>query len=412
MEESQQNPSTAIDELRNRLQEAEDTVRAIRAGEIDALVVTGPLGEKVFILRGADHPYQVIVEEMNEGAATLSPEGTILYCNRRFADLLETPLEQIIGSSIQDWFVQDAAFTSLVQGNVRGAAEGRLTRNDSTQVPVFISYNPVVIDDTFCVCIIVADLTELKHQAALLEEERLRSEEKMSESRRLAVMGATAAVLAHEIANPLNGISTTVQVMQRHLSIRREASAQDDFLIMNLADLKKEIDRLGALLNDFRSLARAPQLHIFPLDLRTLVAEVMKMFSSEAEQFRILMTQELPAELPLINADSERLKQIFINLFKNAVEAMPSGGKLSVSAFPQAQNLVIHVSDTGSGIPEGVDIFQPFATTKPNGSGLGLSVVRELLSAHGGTISYTSKKGDGTTFQIVLPLSSPTAGGA
>jgi signal transduction histidine kinase len=411
MEESQQNPSTAIDELRNRLQEAEDTVRAIRAGEIDALVVTGPLGEKVFILRGADHPYQVIVEEMNEGAATLSPEGTILYCNRRFADLLETPLEQIIGSSIQDWFVQDAAFTSLVQGNVRGAAEGRLTRNDSSHVPVFISYNPVVIDDTFCVCIIVADLTELKHQAALLEEERLRSEEKMSESRRLAVMGATAAVLAHEIANPLNGISTTVQVMQRHLSIRREASAQDDFLITNLADLKTEIDRLGALLNDFRSLARAPQLHIFPVDLRTLVAEVMKMFSSEADQFRILMTQDLPAELPLINADSERLKQIFLNLFKNAIEAMPSGGKLSVSAFPQAQNLVINIADTGSGIPEGVDIFQPFATTKPNGSGLGLSVVRELLSAHRGTISYTSTKGEGTTFQIVLPLPGPTAGG-
>jgi signal transduction histidine kinase len=410
MEQSQQDPSSAIDELHNRLQEAEDTVRAIRAGEIDALVVTGPLGEKVFILRGADHPYQVIVEEMNEGAATLSPEGTILYCNRRFADLLETPLEQVIGSSIQDCFVQDAAFTSLVQGNVRGAAEGQLTRNDSTQVPVFISYNPVVIDDTLCVCIIVADLTELKHQAALLEEERLRSEEKMGESRRLAVMGATAAVLAHEIANPLNGISTTVQVMQRYLSSRREESA-DNFLATNLVDLKTEIDRLGALLNDFRSLARAPQLHILPLDLRTLVAEVMKMFSSEAEQFGILMTQELPTELPLINADAERLKQIFLNLFKNAIEAMPSGGTLSVSAFPQAQNLVINISDTGSGIPEGVDIFQPFTTTKPHGSGLGLSVVRELLSAHGGTISYTSKKGDGTTFQIVLPLPSPTAGG-
>jgi signal transduction histidine kinase len=410
MEESQQNPSPAIDELRNRLQEAEDTVRAIRAGEIDALVVTGPLGEKVFILRGADHPYRIIVEEMNEGAATLSPEGTILYCNRRFADLLETPLEQIIGSSVQDCFVQDAAFTSLVQGNVRGAAEGQLTRNDSSHVPVFISYNPVVIDDTLCVCIIVADLTELKHQAALLEEERLRSEEKMSESRRLAVVGATAAVLAHEIANPLNGISTTVQVMQRYLSSRREEST-DNFLAMNLVDLKTEIDRLGALLNDFRSLARAPQLNVLPVDLRTLVAEVMKMFSSEAEQFRILMTQELPTELPLINADSERLKQIFLNLFKNAVEAMPTGGNLSVNAFAQAQNLVINVSDTGSGIPEGVDIFQPFATTKPNGSGLGLSVVRELLSAHGGTISYTSKKGDGTTFQIVLPLPSPTAGG-
>jgi signal transduction histidine kinase len=297
-----------------------------------------------------------------------------------------------------------------MQGNVRGAAEGQLTRNNGAPVPVFISCNPVVIDDTLCVCIIVADLTELKRQAALLEEERLRSEEKMSESRRLAVMGATAAVLAHEIANPLNGISTTVQVMQRYLSTRPEESA-DDFLATSLADLKTEIDRLGALLNDFRSLARAPQLRVLPLDLRTFVADVMKMFSSEAEQFRILLTQDLPAELPLINADAERLKQIFLNLFKNAIEAMPSGGKLSVNAFAQAQNLVINVSDTGSGIPEGVDIFQPFITTKPHGSGLGLSVVRELLSAHGGTISYTSKKGEGTTFQIVLPIPRPTAGG-
>ena len=407
MEESQQNPSTAIDELHNRLQEAEDTVRAIRAGEIDALVVTGPLGEKVFILRGADHPYQVIVEEMNEGAATLSPEGTILYCNRRFADLLETPLEQVIGSSIQDCFVQDAAFTSLVQGKVRGAAEGQLKLNDGTKVPVFISYNPVVIDDTHCVCIIVADLTELKHQAALLEEERLRSEEKMGESRRLAVVGATAAVLAHEIANPLNGISTTVQVMQRSLSISKEDSA-DNFLATCLADLKAEIDRLGALLNDFRSLARAPQLHFHPLDLRTFVAEIMKMFSSEAEQLRILMTQEFPSELPLVYADSERLKQIFLNLFKNAFEAMPTGGKLIVNAFAEAQNLVINVSDTGLGIPDGVDIFQPFTTTKPHGSGLGLAVVRELLFAHGGTISYTSKKGEGTTFHIALRLSRAT----
>jgi len=169
---------------------------------------------------------------------------------------------------------------------------------------------------------------------------------------------------------------------------------------------------LGALLNDFRSLARAPQLNVLPLDLRTLLAEVMKMFTSEAEQFQILLTHELPAELPLIHADSERLKQIFLNLFKNALEAMPAGGKLSVSAFPQGQTLVISVSDTGSGIPEGVDIFQPFITTKSHGTGLGLSVVRELLSAHGGTISYTSKKGEGTTFQIVLPLPSPTAGGA
>ena len=407
MEEHQQNSMTAIDELHTRLQEAEDTLQAIRAGEIDALVVTGPLGEKVFILRGADHPYRVIVEEMNEGAITLSPDGTILYCNQRFADLLKAPLEQVIGSSIQECFVREEAFESLAQKKVRGTAEGHLQRADGARVPVFISYNPVVIDEANTVCLIVADLTELKRQTALLEEERLRSEEKIRENQRLAVMGATAAVLTHEIANPLNGISITVQVMQRHLSEQSARSGQDAFLCSNLADLKLEIDRLGALLSDFRSLARKPQLHVAPIDLGALVAEVLKTLSSEAENSGVEVAKDVPPDLPVLNADSERLKQVFLNLFKNAIEAMPSGGKLTVSALAQDRDIIMNIADTGSGIPEGVDIFQPFMTTKAHGTGVGMAVVRELLSAHGATISYKSKRGQGTMFEIKLPLSPP-----
>jgi len=400
---------TAIDELHTRLQEAEETLQAIRAGEIDALVVTGPLGEKVFILRGADHPYRLIVEQMNEGAVTLSPEGTILYCNQRFANLLQAPLEQVIGSSIQECFVREDAFDSLAQKNVRGTAEGHLQRADGARVPVFISYNPVVIDEANTVCLIVADLTELKRQTALLEEERLRSEEKIRENQRLAVMGATAAVLTHEIANPLNGISITVQVMQRHLSKQSEQFGQDDFLRGNLADLKLEIDRLGALLNDFRSLARKPRLHVAPVDLGGLVDEALKTLSSEAESSGVEVAKEVPADLPVLNADSERLKQVFLNLFKNAIEAMPSGGKLTVSALIQERYIIVNIADTGSGIPEGIDIFQPFMTTKEHGTGVGMAVVRELLSAHGGTISYRSRQGEGTIFEIKLPLSLPSS---
>jgi PAS domain S-box-containing protein len=409
MEEHQQNSMTAIDELHTRLQEAEETLQAIRAGEIDALVVTGPLGEKVFILRGADHPYRLIVEQMNEGAVTLSPEGTILYCNQRFANLLQAPLEQVIGSSIQECFVREDAFDSLAQKNVRGTAEGHLQRADGARVPVFISYNPVVIDEANTVCLIVADLTELKRQTALLEEERLRSEEKIRENQRLAVMGATAAVLTHEIANPLNGISITVQVMQRHLSKQSEQFGQDDFLRGNLADLKLEIDRLGALLNDFRSLARKPRLHVAPVDLGALVDEALKTLSSEAESSGVEVAKEVPADLPVLIADSERLKQVFLNLFKNAIEAMPSGGKLTVSALIQERYIIVNIADTGSGIPEGIDIFQPFMTTKEHGTGVGMAVVRELLSAHGGTISYRSRQGEGTMFEIKLPLSLPSS---
>src|SRR5262249_29153907 len=103
-------PQQEIDELRLQLQEAEETLRAIRAGEVDALVITGREGEKVFTLKGADHPYRIIVEEMNEGAVTLSPDGTVLYCNWRFADLLKLPLERVIGSDIQEWFVHEEGF--------------------------------------------------------------------------------------------------------------------------------------------------------------------------------------------------------------------------------------------------------------------------------------------------------------
>jgi PAS domain S-box-containing protein len=404
MRQSQLDANSEAEELRQRLDEAEETLRAIRLGEVDALVVSGSAGEKVFILRGADHAYRIIVEDMNEGAVTLSCDGTILYSNRRFADLLNLPLERVIGSSFRDHVSGGAEVESLLTANVRGSFESELRRNDGTLTPVFLSYNPVTVDETPCVCLIVGDLTEFKKQSALLEQERIRSEEKIRENQRLAVMGATAAVLAHEIANPLNGISTTVQVMQRHVLKQGTPSASDEFLRSNLTDLKLEIDRLGALLNDFRSLARTPQLNLAPINLQLLISEVFKMLGSALEESAVAVSTELPPDLPEPIADAERLKQVFLNLFKNAIEAMPSGGKLTVSANAQDENLTIYVADTGTGIPDGFDIFQPFMTTKQSGTGVGMAVVRELLSAHRASITYTSRPGEGTTFQIKLPI--------
>src|SRR5262245_58058960 len=349
MEIIEQDPQREIDELRRRLGEAEETLSAIRSGMVDALVVTGLEGEKVFILKGADHPYRVMIEEMNEGAVTLASDGTILYCNRRFAALLKTPLEWVIGSSIQKYFVPKKEFESLIQAYVQGKAELQIRCSDGSDIPVLVSYNPVLIEDLKSACLIVADLTELKRQTALAEEARAKAEEKIRESQRLAVMGGMAAILAHEIANPLNGISAVVQVMQRHLSTRK-GPAQDGFLTSNLADLKVEIDRLGTLLDDFRSLAHEPRLHRTPIDIRTLVTDAEKMI---AEYPGIEITHAFPVEVPLLTADPERLKQIFLNLFKNAIEAMPSGGKLTVSVFPHDKDLIINISDTGSGIPDG-----------------------------------------------------------
>jgi PAS domain S-box-containing protein len=394
-----------IEELRIRLQEAEETLAAIRAGEVDALVVTGAAGEQVFTLAGADRPYRIIVEEMSEGAVTLSLGGTILYCNTRFAELVKYPLERVIGSSFADFVAGDhtAIFGGCLTNTGKTKAEMTVHASDGTAVPVYISCSRVTIDNNDVVYLIATDLTEQKRQEAILAAERRQAEKKLSANDRLAAMGMTAAALAHEIANPLNWIYTTVQLMQ--LQLAKQEKNLDGSWKTQLQDIYDEIGRLSSLLREFRSLARPLQLHVTAVPTKDFIAEVEKVMARELESAAVRIEHAFSTELPVLNVDGEKLRQVFLNLYKNAVEAMPSGGKLTVKTYPEAGNAIIEITDTGVGIPEDLDIFEPFATTKDKGTGLGLMVVRQILAAHDGSISYTSRSGEGTTFRILLPLS-------
>lgn len=118
----------------------------------------------------------------------------------------------------------------------------------------------------------------------------------------------------------------------------------------------------------------------------------------------IRLEQHLATDLPAVVMDGDRIKQALLNLFKNAVESMPGGGKLSVRVRAVNREAVIEISDTGPGIPPGTDVFLPFFTTKDQGTGLGLIIVRQIVSIHGGTISYISEPGKGTTFRMTLPF--------
>ena len=173
-----QQGSPELEALRARLDEAEETLRAIRCGEVDALVVDGVGGEQVFTLKGADHSYQILVEAMSEGALTLAANGVILYANRRFAEMLKVPLDKIIGSSINDWMTpgSQASFQTLLGG---GAADNRcelvLVASDAEPVQANFSVNNLLINempDLFCV--VATDLREQKrHQEALVAAEKL-----------------------------------------------------------------------------------------------------------------------------------------------------------------------------------------------------------------------------------------------
>jgi PAS domain S-box-containing protein len=399
------NETGGTGDLKQRLQEAEETLVAIRKGEVDALVITGPHGEQVFTLKGADHPYRVLVEHMNEGALTVSVDGAILYSNGRFADIVRTPLENVIGRSLEEFVGEEhkASIRNFFESRCRGRSEAALRASDGADVPIAISCAGVVIDDSPCLCVIVSDLTDQKRQEALITDERRRAEERVRESERLAAVGKTAAVLAHEIGNPLNGMFTTVQLIERYLA-RSQSAVGDRHLRAPLQDLKGEISRLGALLHEFRSLSGPMQLNLRPLRLSAFLPELLQMTSHISDGSAVEIAHYIPHDLPAINADKEKLKQVFLNLCKNAVEAMPSGGTLTLRAYVKDQRLVIEVSDTGMGITQELDIFELFTTTKNKGTGLGLAVVRQIVSDHGGSITYTSEPGKGTTFYVSLPL--------
>jgi signal transduction histidine kinase len=233
--------------------------------------------------------------------------------------------------------------------------------------------------------------------------ERQRIEEALREGERLAALGTSAAKLAHEISNPLNGISTTVQILERQFL--KQTTREDETLVAAMQDIKNEINRLRSLLQEFRSLARPQQLALQPTDLVVVVKESLATEALHYSEQGITVEQESPTELPLVMADSEKLKQVLLNLYKNAAEAMPEGGTLKVRGYATEEQVFLEVSDTGIGIPEGIDIFKLFTTTKFEGTGLGLAIVQQIMTAHQGTISYASTPGQRTTFTLAFPVS-------
>jgi PAS domain S-box-containing protein len=235
--------------------------------------------------------------------------------------------------------------------------------------------------------------------------ESKRLEERLRETERLAAVGATSAMFAHEVGNPLNGISTTVQMIERDLL--RSKNGVTPTVFSALDDIKSEITRLGALLHEFRYLARPQRLQLRPVRLDQLVGDVLAWEAYKEKGISIKV--DIPVDLPSLSVDEDKLKQSIANLCDNAADAMPHGGTLTVHAYRNRDEVNLEISDTGIGIAPGVNVFELFTTNKPHGTGLGLAVVRQIVSAHGGRVDYQSQPGIGTTFTVTLPLNNHNA---
>jgi signal transduction histidine kinase len=230
---------------------------------------------------------------------------------------------------------------------------------------------------------------------------------------RFAELGKLAAVFAHEVANPLSGLSASLQFALKDLArftLHHSAKRDVDIPIIQgtIQGALREVDRLVELLDDFRSNVPPQSLNIKSTDLETIVREILALEGTGYKSAGVTVKLNFEAGLPAIEIDPSKIKQAILNLCKNAVEAMGDGGCLAIKAYRAEGMVVLEITDDGFGVPDDVDVFELFKTTKPRGTGLGLPVVQQVVSAHHGTVDFTSDSGQGTTFTVRLPISTST----
>jgi len=243
---------------------------------------------------------------------------------------------------------------------------------------------------TVGIVITLEDLTEVKD----LTEQLLRAD-------KLSGLGELVAGVAHEVRNPLGVIKASVQMLEQEMD---QGCADVELTRVMI----QEIDRLDSVVNALLDFGRPSESQFGPVDASRMLDEVLLLTKQFALQKDVAIETDVPEDLPSVWADEDRLKQVFVNLISNAMQAMPNGGDLVIAAEARDGYLRVSVTDSGVGItPEEKErLFDPFHTTRAEGSGLGLAIVHRIIDAHDGFIIVDSEPGKGSTFTVGLPVSS------
>jgi signal transduction histidine kinase len=229
-------------------------------------------------------------------------------------------------------------------------------------------------------------------------------EDRIQLAERLSSLGQLAAGVAHEIRNPLNAMGMGLQRLKREF-LPPDKSKREEYISFTELILK-EIRRVNDIIEQFLTLSRPFQLHLKASSLQDLLKHLVAFFQEEAASLGIALQAKIPAELPLITVDPEKLTQALINIMKNGMQAMGQGGALRIEAKSLKQAVEITISDSGSGIPpEQMEmIFNYYYTTKEKGVGLGLPIAHRIIEAHGGQLKIESRVGSGTKVTVTLPV--------
>jgi len=353
-------------------------------------------------LKQSEERFRLLVAGVKDYAIyMLDPSGIVTTWNAGAERIKGYRAEEIVGKNFSCFYPPDDIQSGKPNRCLMRAAserkfeeENMRVRKDGSRFWASVLITPLYdsAGKLYGYAKVVRDITERKE-----------NERKLYEKERLATLGVTAAVFAHEVGNFLNDLSTSVELAEISL---QKAGNSTPVAREAIEAAARELKRLTFLLKDYRSFARPQQPNLTTVNLHKIIEEVVFSVSRSYRAAGILFDLDFKEDCPLVAVDRDKMTQVLLNLFKNAFEAMPAGGLITSKVYSSDNGVTLEVGDTGTGIAEGVDVFQLFSTTKPDGTGLGLPIVEQIVSDHQGTINYVSKIGKGTTFKIWLPAAS------
>jgi two-component system, LuxR family, sensor kinase FixL len=338
------------------------------------------------------------VENTNEAFVTIDSLHHVVFFNKAAERIFGFKREEVVGHDLDVIMAptcsrnhREAVARYLETGIPRRIGhdtEITATRKSGETFPANISFSVSEVEGKTYFTGIVRDLTETK----ALHERILKSE-------RLAALGQVVAEISHEIKNPLMMIGGFARQLARE--------TPDEKSLSKLNIIANEAARLEKLLSELRDLYSPRTLDKHEMDLNELVREIYDLMKDDCEAKRMHVILSLHPEKLMAPGDKEKLKQVLLNLVKNGVEAMPEGGKITLTTSRRGNKAEISIADEGCGIPDDQreKIFSPFFTTKKGGTGLGLSVSKGIVEDHpDSTLTFDSRQGRGTVFKIAMPL--------
>ncbi len=342
---------------------------------------------------------QSLIDNIQDSIKIVEKDRTILFINKAAQETLGKKLSDAIGNKCYEEFwhregpcpycMMDETFKS----GRHQTATVKLKNGDGKPVTLELNTFPVK-NQAGEVVYGIEILRDISEREMLINE--------LVQTRALAIMGKYSAELTHEIKNPLNSIAIQIHLMQK-LAEQADPRLQEEMYDI-IRVLKEEVDRLNNLSREYLSISKSPPLELHPASLQTVLDDVFDLVQPLMNLSRIVLKKSVDAGIPDTRIDRDKMKQVFLNIVNNAIEAMPTGGTLWVSLERASQHLLCSFADTGTGIPpENMDkIFQPFFSTKTTGTGLGLTIAKNIVEAHGGTIWFENRQ-QGCVFFIRLP---------